>query len=392
MSGIEATTALRSAGLCVATVILLSGCHKPGPPATGDTPEQLAALLAGIDDPGASTLTPEQASRFVALSLHCVDREYPNKPGHVYDGAETVRPPRAWTPAFFGCFDWHSAVHGHWAMARLLRVVPALPEAVTVSEVLDRHLSPQNLEQELAFFRLERSRLFERPYGWAWLLRLHAELRASEGPEAARRAQAVAPLAAWLSQQMQAYLARLTVPIRAGTHANTAFAMSHMLDAARTTADTALEQALVARARDFFSADVACPTAYEPSGEDFISPCLAEADLMRRVLQPPVFATWLTAFLPPLTSPQFRPLIKPVEVKDRHDPRIGHLIGLALQRAWCFAGIAAALPADDPRRPVFERLGRVHRQDGLRQMFDSGYGGAHWLASFAVYLLTGAGG
>ncbi len=368
----------------------LSGAACTKPP-SGDTPEALVALAARLPDPGPLPLDAALASRFVRLSLDCVERPWPNKPGHVYDGAETVRPPREVTPAFYGCFDWHSAVHGHWAMVRLLRQFPALPEAPEVRAVLGRHLTAGVLAREAAFFRLERVRTFERPYGWGWYLRLYGELLALDDPDARAWAAAARPLAELLSERTRDYLEKLTVPIRAGTHANTAFALVHMLDAARVAVDRPLEEAITRRARDFYLGDRRCPTAYEPSGEDFISPCLAEADLMRRVLPAGELVPWLAGFLPALTSDDFAPLRRPVAVRDREDPRIGHLIGLAFHRAWCLSGVAAALPPADPRRPVLERLARVHRQAGLDEMFDSGYGGAHWLASFAIYLLTGVG-
>jgi hypothetical protein len=183
----------------------------------------------------------------------------------------------------------------------------------------------------------------------------------------------------------------LSVPIRAGTHPNTAFAMAHMLDYARAAGDRELAGVIKKRAKDFYAGDRDCPTAYEPSGEDFISPCLAEADLMRRVLDRKEFVTWLDGFLPPLSSKKFRPLLAPAEIKDLKDPKIGHLIGLSLQRAWCYRGIAGALDEQDPRRPFFLKLARLHRHTAVTQMFDSGYGGEHWLASFAIHLLTGAG-
>jgi hypothetical protein len=336
-------------------------------------------------------LTPERASQFAALSLACVDREYPNKPGNVVDGDDTVRPPRGLTPAFYGCFDWHSAVHGHWALVRLLRKFPDMAEAAAIRKKLDAHLTEERLERELAYFRLERNATFERPYGWGWLLRLQAELHGFDDPDAKRWAKALAPLARHLSGRTADYLDRLSVPIRAGTHPNTAFALVHMLDYARATGDDRLSRAIGKRAREFYLGDRDCPTGYEPSGEDFISPCLAEADLMRRVLGAEEFARWLDGFLPPVTSARFRPMLAPVEVRDPKDPKIGHLIGLALQRAWCFAGLATTLPGEDPRKAIFERLSRLHRHEALEQMFESGYGGEHWLASFAIYLLTGSG-
>ena len=377
-----------SAGWAALIAALPVGCRRApevGTPAGPDT------LLARLEEPAPFELTPAQASRFVGLSLRCSERPWPNKPGHVYEREEQVRASREVTPAFYGCFDWHSAVHGHWAMLRLLERFPGLAEASQVRARLDQHLSPEPMAQELAFFGEARSRTFERPYGWGWLLRLHGELAGSEDPDAKRWEAAVRPLAKLLSDRTRDYLTRLTVPIRAGTHSNTAFALVHMLDAARATGDEALQAAIVEHARRFYLADRHCPTAWEPSGEDFISPCLAEADLMRRVLPAAELAPWLDAFLPPLTSPEFEPLLRPVEVRDREDPRIGHLIGLAFHRAWCYAGLASSLPEGDPRRPVFDRLAGIHRQAGLADMFASGYGGEHWLASFAIYLLTGVG-
>ncbi|MBM4395639.1 MAG: DUF2891 domain-containing protein [Deltaproteobacteria bacterium] len=365
----------------VAASVALAGCagaavtDEPGPPPGGP----------------ASGLDPDRAAGFLSLPLACVDREFPNKPGHIYDGEAAVRPPREWTPAFFGCFDWHSAVHGHWAMVRVLRLVPGVRGAEAAVAVLDAHLVPERLDREATFFGLERSRTFERPYGWAWLLRLAAELRAWDHPAARRWDAAVGPLARALAAKAADYLPRLSVPCREGTHQNTAFAMAHMLDYARAASDAAFEALLVARARDFYAADKGCPTDYEPSGEDFVSPCLAEADLMRRVMPPREFAAWLGDFLPAPGSARFARLAQPPEVRDRKDPRIGHLIGLDLHRAWCMEGVASALPAGDFRRDALLRLARLHREAGLAQMADSGYGGEHWLASFAVYLLGGSG-
>ncbi|MBW2454277.1 MAG: DUF2891 domain-containing protein [Deltaproteobacteria bacterium] len=329
-----------------------------------------------------------QASRLVGLSLGCVDRAFPNKPSHVYDGQETFRPPQDVTPAFYGCFDWHSAVHGHWAMVRVLRRFPELPEAARIRRALDEHLRVAPLGRELAFFQEKRSQTFERPYGWGWLLRLAAELHSWQDDDARRWEAALQPLASFFAGQLTDYLGRLSRPIRAGTHANTAFALVHGLDYARAVGDTDLAKAIEQRSREFYGADTECPTAYEPSGEDFISPCLVEADLMRRVLPPKRFVAWLDAFLPPFDSAKFRPLLETVEVRDRHDPRIGHLIGLFLQRAWCMEGIAAALPKGDPRAALLEKAARLHGHKAITIMFDSGYGGEHWLASFAVYLLT----
>lgn len=326
-----------------------------------------------------------QAADLVALSLACVDREYPNKPGSVLDGDDTVVPPRQRTPAFFGCFDWHSAVHGHWTMVALLRRFPEMSSASAVRAALGNSLSPERIAAEVAFFELPRNGTFERPYGWAWLLRLAAELHGWDDPDARRWGAALAPLADHLAARTIDYLDRLSVPCREGTHQNTAFALAHVLDHARAVGDADRVARIQARARDFYLGDRNCPIAYEPSGEDFVSPCLAEADLMRRVLAPDAFVRWLDAFLPRPEDDDFAPLRRPAEVRDAHDPRIGHLIGLSFHRAWTLVGVAGALPATDTRRAGFRELAVLHLAAGLQQMGDSGYGGEHWLASFALF-------
>ncbi len=353
-------------------VLPLLACNRPGKP---------------IDSPQ-PTLTRELASQLVRLSLDCVDRPWPNKPGHILDGDSALRPPSELTPAFFGCFDWHSAVHGHWAMLRVLARLPDLPQSDEIRKKLDAHLTPEKMEQERQFFLLARSRTFERPYGIGWLLRLHAELHTFPDPHARKWETAVAPLAEVLRERLAQYLVKLTVPVRAGTHDNTAYAMIHALDAARALKYESFEKLLIGRARDFYLGDRACPAAYEPSGEDFISPCLVEADLLRRVLPSQEFVAWYRRFLPPTSASDFAKLRNPIAVADRHDPRIGHLIGLSFQRAAALQGIAQALPKADPERTALQQIAARHAEDGLRQMMDSGYGGSHWLASFAIYLLT----
>jgi hypothetical protein len=334
------------------------------------------------------SLDAARASAFAALSLGCVDRPYPHKSDLVIEGEADLRPPAELTPAFAGCFDWHSAVHGHWAMLQVLQRFPDLPEAPRVREALRAHLTPERLQAEVAVFARPGQRTFERPYGWAWLLRLAADLHRWDDPDAPALAAAVQPLATRLASSLADYLERLSVPVRAGTHNNTAYAMSHALDYAEAVHDTIFAMALKARARAFFHDDRACPAAYEPSGEDFLSPCLAEADLMRRVLPQGAFVPWLDAFLPAPGSDAFRSLASPVEVRDPHDPRLGHLIGLSFHRAAAFRGLASALPSSDPRAAAFLALAARHANDGLAQMADSGYGGEHWLATFGLAALV----
>jgi len=393
MSKTSTSRARRTATAVLAAA--LAGCTggdraaeraEPMPAAHADYRE----LKRALPKPAEWRFDADRAGKLAALTLACADKEYPNKTSDVADGDETVRPPRVLHPAFFGCFDWHSSVHGHWALVRLMKTV-GFADAGKAREILDAHFTPEKIAGELAYFSEPRNKTFERPYGFGWLLRLAAELRTWEDPDAKRWAENLAPLERHVAKTLSAYLETLSVPVRDGTHSSTAFAMAHAHDYAAAVGDAALLATIERRARDFYLADSACPTVYEPSGEDFISPCLAEADLMRRVLPAAKLAPWLDRFLPALDAPGFAPLRRPMVAKDREDPRIGHLIGLSLQRAASYLGIAAALPAGDPRREVLERLAAIHRDDGLAQMEGSGYGGEHWLASFAIYLLTDAG-
>ncbi len=379
--------AMRCFAGCLLWLVFASPGCREGPPS--DTGGRIAPLPPAAPAPETrALLSPALAEKLVRLSLDCVDRDYPNKPGHVLETAAQVRPHREDTPAFFGCFDWHSAVHGHWAMARVLRLFPDIPCRAEIADRLDQHLRPDLLERERAFIEQPRARTFERPYGMGWLLRLRAELEMLSHPRAADWRRALDPLARAISRRLADYLKRLSVPVRDGTHQNTAFSLIHALDYACACNDPALADVVRRRARDFFLQDRACPTAFEPSGEDFISPCLAEADLMRRILTAKEYPSWLEAFLPPPQDERFRPLGAPVEVRDPQDPRIGHLIGLSFQRAASFDGIATALPPEHPWRAAYTTLAARHRAEALTQMFDAGYGGEHWLASFALLTLS----
>lgn len=325
--------------------------------------------------------------------MDCVDKPWPNKPGHILDGESTLRAPSELTPAFYGCFDWHSAVHGHWAMVRVLSLFPSLPESTELRSTLSAHLHPDRVKQEVAFFSAERNRTFERPYGIGWLLRLSAELHslAVRDEDAKRWLAALRPLTELLEKRLSDYLLRLSVPVRSGTHDNTAYAMIHAWDYAKVTQNEAFLRLLMERAITFYRADRLCPAAYEPSGEDFISPCLVEADLMRRVLPSQDFARWLYAFVPSWEAPELARLRAPVEVRDLRDPRIGHLIGLSFQRAAAFRGLGHSLSAQPKLAQKLALFAQTHTQTALAQIKDSGYGGTHWLASFALYLLTDVG-
>jgi len=351
----------------------------------------VAALLvaSSASTLSAAALDTATAERFAGLALACVDREYPNKPEQVLESADDARPPKSFHPAFFGCYDWHSSVHGHWLLARLLETHPEIASAARIRAVLDAHFTPEAIAAETRFLDQKSNRAFERPYGWAWALRLAADLAALSGndPQARAWRGRFQPFEDGLVERYVAYLPKLTHPIRTGVHPNTAFALAQALDYARATGRKDFERVLLSRSHFYFGEDRACPLAYEPSGEDFFSPCLAEADLMRRVLPPREFARWLRDFLPQLSKTRALRL-NPAVVTDPTDPRLVHLDGLNLSRAWMLRGIASGLPPKDSRRAILLKAADAHAAAGLARVSSGNYEGEHWLASFAVYLLT----
>jgi hypothetical protein len=340
---------------------------------------------------GGSSVEPAIAARFAGLALACVHREYPNKIAHVMSGDEDAQPPRQLTPAFFGCYDWHSAVHGHWLLARLLRLHPEEPFAGDARRALGRSLSPENLAAEVRYLEGEGRVSFERPYGLAWLLQLAAELRESDDPELRAWSAALEPLERRAAARISDWLPKLTRPIRVGEHSQTAFAFGLILDWARIAGRRDVEELIVARSRDFYLADRDCPLGYEPSGHDFLSPCIAEADLMRRVLEPAAFAAWLDELLPALPKDGSGQWLEPGIVLDPTDPKLAHLDGLNLSRAWMLDGMAGGLPEGDDRIAGLRSAADVHREAGLRSVTGEHYEGGHWLGTFAVYLVTGRG-
>jgi hypothetical protein len=348
-------------------------------------------LLAGAPAPNPVTLDPSAAGRFADLALVCVHKEYPNKIAHVLGSDQDVLPPRELTPAFFGCYDWHSAVHAHWLLARLARTFPDAAFSPRAKAALARSLTPENVAAEVRYLDGPGRVSFERPYGLAWLLELGAELREWNDPDARAWAAALAPLEQAAVARMREWLPKLTRAIRIGEHNQTAFAFGLMLDWARIAKDGATESLLVARSRDFYFADRDCPLTYEPSGEDFLSPCLAEADLMRRLLPEKEFAGWLKRFLPGLPGDGRGDWLAPGVVTDPSDPKLAHLDGLNLSRAWMLRGIASGLPRQDGRRAGLLRAADLHAQSGLAHVTGEHYEGGHWLGTFAVYLVTGRG-
>ena len=355
------------------------------------------ALLAGViiastGTAGAEPLDPATADRFMQLALDCIHREYPNKIAHVLSGDGDVLPPRELTPAFYGCYDWHSAVHGHWLLVRLARLAEGAALVPAARDALARSLTPDNIAAELRYLRGSGRLGFERPYGLAWLLQLAAELREwrADG-QAAGWLAALEPLERETAQRIKDWLPKLTHPIRVGEHSQTAFAFGLMLDWARAADDLEMERLLRSRTGGYYGGDRDCPLAYEPSGQDFLSPCLAEADLLRRVREPDAFAAWLDGFLPGIPragKAHGKAWLEPAVVTDPSDGKLAHLDGLNLSRAWMLEGIAAGLPAGDPRLPALRETARRHREAGLAAVTGEHYAGGHWLASFAAYLVT----
>jgi len=333
-------------------------------------------------------LDMESASHFAKLALKCVKKEYPNKLSHVMNDESEVKSPASLHPAFYGCFDWHSSVHGHWMLVRLLKMFPDLPESEDIRSALDENLSAPNIEVEVAYLHQPSRKSFERTYGWAWLLKLAEELKAWEDDQGQQWSKNLRPLAEAIVQRYVDFLPKQTYPIRRGVHPNTAFGIAFALDYARSAGNQELESLLIERCHTYFAEDSNCPAAWEPDGDDFFSRCLMEADLMRRVLSPTEFSAWFHRFLPGLKDGEPKSLLEPAEVSDRSDGKIVHLDGLNLSRAWCMNGIARALPKDDPLRSILGVSAVRHAKATLPHIASGSYEGEHWLASFAVFMLS----
>ena len=323
------------------------------------------------------------ASRFAVLAMANVTREYPNKLDHVMTDVADVKPPRVLHPLFYGSFDWHSCVHGYWLLARIHRRFPELPESAAIARVIEEHFTAANAAAEAAYIGKPASRTFERPYGLAWLAMLAAELSRRAGSAERRWFEALSPLASVCAARLNDYFAAARYPVRAGTHTNSAFALALALEYADACGDdgTALRQ----KARLWFGRDVGCP-AWEPDGEDFLSPALTEALCMSRALAADEFSAWLAGFLPRLAAREPAVLFEPATVGDRSDPKFVHLDGLNLSRAWCWRNLAGGMDPDDPRRAAALAAAASHLAMSLPHIGDD-YAGSHWLATFAMLAL-----
>jgi hypothetical protein len=348
-------------------------------------------LAAAVDSDRGLSMDPAAAARFAGLALKCLHAEYPNHISHTMDGDADARPPRALNPAFYGCYDWHSDVHGHWLLVRLARLSPDAPFAPMARAELARSFTAENIAGEMAYLQPTDRASFERPYGLAWLLELSAELRRWDDPQAREWASALRPLEAEAAARLKSWVPKLHYPIRIGEHDQTAFSFGLIWDWAGVAGDSQMRGVLKDAARRFYLKDRRCPIDYEPSGEDFLSPCLAEADFVRRVLDPPAFGRWLSGFLPEIAQKKGSRWLPPAVVTDRADPKLAHIDGLNLSRAWMLEGIAHGLEVGDRRIPVLRAIALQHREAALPAVTGEHYEGGHWLGTFAVYLTSDAG-
>ena len=375
-------------------LLLLTACSQAqSPTPTPASTEPSAPSAVDLSGSFPTTISPELSGRFTRLALDCVQQEFPNKISRTTNSAEGIGRPKELFPVFYGCFDWHSAVHGHWLLVRQLRVGPqdAAWRAEAIAK-LNANITPENVAGELANFRRAARGSWERPYGWAWVLQLTAELREYDDENAKRWLAALQPLEADIVAATKDWLPKLAYPIRLGTHNQSAFAFTLMLDWAEVAGDEEFAKQLRVKAGDFHAYDVNCPISYEPSGEDFLSPCLMTADLMRRIMADTgTFDYWLSQYLPNIPIDGSGDWLTPAIVKDASDGKLVHLDGVNLSRAWNLYNIARALPENDARRASLVAAANIHRDAGVASVSDEHYSGSHWLASFATYLMTDRG-
>ncbi len=327
-------------------------------------------------------LTLKTADQLAELPLKCIEQEYPNKLGQVITGEMDLQTPSALHPAFYGCFDWHSAVHGHWSLVKLLKDFPNLEKTKSIKVLLRKRLSKENITQEIAYFDTKHNKTYERTCGWAWLLKLAAELHTWDNPLARELENNLKPLSDLIALKYQVYLPKLNYPIRVGTHSNTAFGLSFAYDYAIVTENKLFTDLIKQRAKDFYLQDVGCPINWEPSGYDFLSPCLEEIDIMRKILIKEEFKEWIRKFMPEITKKDFTMAVG--EVSDRTDGHLVHLDGVNFSRAWCFYGLANDFEEYD----YLKELADKHINYSLPNIIEDDYEGGHWLASFAINALV----
>lgn len=325
------------------------------------------------------TLSLHDANNLAKLPLHCITQEYPNKLGQVLGSDEDLKSPLVLRPAFYGCFDWHSAVHGHWSLVVMMNKFPELENKEEIISILEKHLTEENIAAEIAFFKDKNNTSFERTYGWAWVLKLSEALHQSENQRLKQLEQNLQPLTDLLVERYIEFLPKLLYPIRVGEHTNTAFGLSLAWDYAVSLEDEKLKEAIKNRALDYYQNDNSCPISWEPSGYDFLSPCLEEAYLMSKILEKEPFEKWLDNFLPELKNIDFN--LETAKVSDREDGKLVHLDGLNFSRAWCLKGIANK----SEKYVHLINIANKHIEFSLPNLVSDSYEGGHWLGTFAVY-------
>ncbi len=373
--------------LLVSALVFMWSCNDSRTKEVEESPQgdTVSEFLQMPDEPTQRIrLNLDEANKLAQLPLDCIETEYPNKLNQVLGNEGDLESPRDLHPIFYGCFDWHSSVHGHWALISLLRQFPELDRADQIREYLKTTITPENVRVEVAYFNRPHSDTWERPYGWAWLLQLATELHQWDDPLAEELEETLQPLTDRIVQLFMEFLPKLNYPIRVGEHTNTAFAMALAFDYAQATGNEALLDLIKSRARDFYLHDDNCPLEWEPSGFDFLSPCLAEIDIMRRVLPKNAFGLWMDDFMPQLKNKSFN--LEPGEVSDRSDGKLVHLDGLNFNRAWILYGLANQYPEYVHLRKVADH----HLSYSFPNLVGDTYEGGHWLGSFALYALNHA--
>ncbi len=355
-------------------IILIWNCNS-----SEEKKEVSKVLVEEIETP---VLNLQEANRLAQLPIHCMDTEYPNRLGQTLGGNEDLQSPKQLHPAFYGCFDWHSAVHGHWSLVSLLKNFPKLENSEDIKKKLLQNISQENILKEIAYFDGKHNKTYERTYGWAWLLKLAEELHTWDNPTARILESNLQPLTDLIVEKYIEFLPKLNYPIRVGEHPNTAFGLSFAWDYANTVNHKNLQSIIENRAKDFYSNDKNCPMSWEPSGFDFLSPCLEEAALMKRVLTKSEFKLWLDDFLPLLRNKDFK--LKTGIVSDRTDGKLVHLDGVNFSRAWSLSRIVKDLPEYNHLKAIVNN----HINYSLPSIVDDNYEGGHWLGSFAIYALN----
>src|SRR5215203_6848506 len=352
----------------------------------GTTQAQISKMFVIKKDSSGFQLTEKGASHLASLPLKCIEQEFPNKTSHTSNSAsDHVLMPRQLHPAFYGCFDWHSCVHGHWMLVKLLKLFPNLPEANIIRNTINKTITKENIAQEVRYFDMPLTASWERTYGWAWLLKLDEELISWNDEDGKQWHEALQPLVQKVVDVWIKYLPKQTYPNRTGVHPNTAFGLVFALDWSRTLRDTAFEHAIIKKAKEFYLNNIATPAYLEPDGSDFLSPSLEIADLVKRIIPKQQFITWLNKFY---DARSIKRITEMPIVSDRTDFQIVHLDGLALSRAWCMKGIAKELPVSHPWKKLFEKTANDFIKSALPNVTSGNYGGDHWLASFALYALS----